>query len=279
MASDVLILGCGYTGERVARALLAQKVAVTATSRNPEKLAELAEQGAKLYRLDLADPATLDGLGELVSPETTILHSLPVVGELEPTPLVLQALRQKPARLVYISTTSVYGEAQAVDETTPAIPVLPSPQLRVAAEQAVLSFGVSALCLRPAGIYGPGRGVHERMRKSSYRLVEDGSNVLSRIHVEDLAAHCLAALFKPEIVGTFPVADEDPAPARKVAEFCARLLNVPMPQGVRREDIHETLRVHRKVDGYAIRRLLGVTLKYPSYKVGIPAALAEINIM
>lgn len=273
---NVLILGGGYTGERVARQLLAQGAYVTITSRTPEKLAHLIPLGAKLYRLDLADWATLYNLTKIAPESNYVLYSIPTTPyqAFEPTKLVLSFLSDHIERLVYISTTSVYGEAQVVDEHTPAAPVLPAQKLRIEAEQAVLNSGASALCLRPAGIYGPGRGVHERMRQGTFKLVEAGSNVLSRIHVDDLATHCVAALLnEQEIEGAYPVADEDSAPSREVAEFCANLLNLPMPPSISQAEAHETLRVHRQVDGSAIRRLLGITLKYPSYKTGIPASL------
>jgi hypothetical protein len=50
---------------------------------------------------------------------------------------------------------------------------------------------------------------------------------------------------------------------------------VPPPESTTPEGVPETLRVTRRVDGRAIRESLGVTLRYPGYRVGIPACLAE----
>jgi nucleoside-diphosphate-sugar epimerase len=99
-------------------------------------------------------------------------------------------------------------------------------------------------------------------------------NYVSRIHVDDLANHALAALFSG-VEGAYPVADELPAQSREIAAFCADLLHVAMPLSVPVEQAGETRGSDRKVDGRAIRRLLGVDLLYPSYREGIPAALAE----
>jgi nucleoside-diphosphate-sugar epimerase len=276
MSVQVLILGCGYTGERVAQKLLAQGIKVLATSREPGKLSYLAEAGVQLYRLDFADPMTLDGLAEIVQPGVRVLHSVPPVNGTDPTPQLLAALGTKPERVVYISTTSVYGDAREVNHITPAAPVLPSQIVRVAAEQAVLNGNSAGLCLRPAGIYGQGRGVHQRMLDGTYKMVEDGTNFLSRIHVEDLAQHCVAALLRPTpLTGAYPVADASPCSSVEIVEFCANLLKLPMPPHIVAKDAHETQRVHRKVDGSYIRELLGIELKYPSYREGIPASLAK----
>jgi hypothetical protein len=87
--------------------------------------------------------------------------------------------------------------------------------------------------------------------------------------VDDLATHCEGALFS-DLTGAYPVADEEPCTSREIAEFCAQLLKVELPKG------HvATPRIFgdRRVDGSAIRKLLGITLRYPSYRVGIPASL------
>jgi hypothetical protein len=87
-----------------------------------------------------------------------------------------------------------------------------------------------------------------------------------------LAAHVEAALFST-VTGAFPVADEHPCPSREIAVFCARLLGVPMPGSVPAGALSETRRADRRVDGSAIRKRLGVVLRYPSYRTGIPASL------
>jgi nucleoside-diphosphate-sugar epimerase len=208
------------------------------------------------------DAARPDALEDLVIPGTLVLHSIPVGG-------IANALRKKPpVRVVYLSTTSVYGDAKVVDETTP--PAHEGPRFQE--EQAVLDGPWSALVLRPAAIYGPGRGIHASMRAGKYRLVEDGANFVSRIHVGDLAAHAVFALLS-DLTGAYPVADEAPCTSREIAEFCAKLLGMPVPASMPREEVGETRRADRRVDGSAIRRALGLRLQYPSYREGVPACL------
>ncbi len=272
------IIGCGYTGRRVARRLLAAGIPVTATTRDPDSLRDLSAQGVKVVRWDATEPPSVETLRNAMAPGVRVLLSVPTLrgphGLDDPTPRIVEALGDAPSRVVYLSTTGVYGRARDVDETTPPAPATERQRLRVEAEQAVRRGPWLSLVLRPAAIYGPGRGVHAALREGSFRLGGDGSNFVSRIHVDDLATLAEEALLS-DLTGAFPVADEEPSTSREIAEFCAELLGLPLPASVTEEELSETRRSDRRVDGSAIRRLLGVELRYPSFRQGIPAALRD----
>ena len=273
----VLILGCGYTGRRVALEMLSRNARVIATTTDDSKLRVLRTAGADVRRVDVFEPKTLEGLRGGVPQGTSVLLSVPLLrdeGKLfDPTPQLLEALGDRPARVIYLSTTGVYGRTREVDETTAVAPVTERQRLRVKAEEAIAGGRWPALILRPAAIYGPGRGVHVAMREGRFKLVGDGGNWVSRIHVDDLARHVVAALGS-DLTGAFPVADEDPCTSREMAEFCSELLDLPMPTSTTEFDVDETRRSDRRVDGGAVRQALGVRLRYSSYKIGIPASLA-----
>lgn len=267
-AGPILILGCGYAGRRVAQRLLARGFEVWATSRNPLDL-----PGVRAIPLNLSEPSTLSALGDAVPPGITVLHSLPVLpGPREATATILQALGRKPARIVYLSTTGVYGAQREVDENTQPAPATESTRLRLQAEQLVLGGPWSAMVLRPAAIYGPGRGAHVSIARGTFHLAGDGMNFVSRIHVDDLAALAEAALLI-DATGAWPVADEEPARSRDIAAFVCGLLSCSMPQSIPVEQLHETRRADRRVDGRAVCRLLDVHLQYPSYRQGIPGSV------
>jgi nucleoside-diphosphate-sugar epimerase len=275
------IIGCGYTGRRVAKLLLEAGVPLTATTRHTASLEKLARAGARVLRLDVEEPQMLTVLQDSNLQDSRVLLSVPTLrgddGRLaDPTARLVEALGDAPARVVYLSTTGVYGNVREVNETTPPAPVTERQRLRLEAEQAVARGLWPSLILRPAAIYGPGRGAHVALREGRFPLAGEGSNFISRIHVDDLAALAAKALLS-EITGAYPVADREPCTSREIAEFSARLLGVPMPPSVTEAELSETRRSDRRVDGSAICRLLGVELRYPSYRQGIPAALAEEN--
>ena len=272
---NFLIMGCGFTGRRVAAGLAAEGHAVWATSRYPERL---ALPGVRCLRLDLDDSASLVCTGNAVAEGIRVLLSVPLIADKaggwhDPTPRLLDALGRKPERLVYLSTTGVYGAQVQVNELSLPAPRGPREQLRVEAERAVQSGPWTSMILRPAAIYGPGRGVHQSMRRGTFRLPGDGTRFISRIHVEDLAALSSAALLS-EQTGAWPVADEEPCSSLEICRFVSGVTGVPMPEPAPPGSVSETLRNNRQVDGRAVLHLLGVRLRYASYRTGIPACLA-----
>jgi nucleoside-diphosphate-sugar epimerase len=188
-------------------------------------------------------------------------------------PAPIGGLGERPSRVVLISTTGVYGDQTDVDEHSAPAPVTERQHRRRRMEEEVEAGPWPSLILRPAAIYGPGRGLHVMMREGRYRLPGDGSSLVSRIHVDDLARITAAALDSP-LTGGFPVADDEPAQSRDVAGFVAGCLSLPMPPSVAPEELPETMRTTRRVDGRAIREKLGLCLIYPTFREGIPAALA-----
>ena len=243
---DVLILGCGFTGERVARRFLARGARVIATSRDPARLSGLGVEAVRL-----------DTLHVRLNPGTLVLHSIPPAG----APELLRLLGDRAARLVYLSSTAVYGSAAVVDANTPVDPASDRARERLDAEQHAAAGPWSTLILRPAAIYGPGRGAHKALARGEYRIDD---NFVSRIHVDDLAVHVEAGLLSG-LVGAYPVADEEPATAREIAVFLGGGLQPGSAPG--------RVTGNRRVDGSAIRRALGIKLAYPSFRTGIPAAI------
>ncbi len=234
----------------------------------------LAERGLRVItirksQIDFTQPGSVEALREAAVPGCLVLHSVPFLPS-SADRVLLTALHGIASRVVYLSTTGVYGAAEFVDEHTSVQPRTPREVARMETERTVADGPWEWLILRPAAIYGPGRGVHVAVREGRYALLGDGCNYISRIHVEDLAAIAEAGMLS-DLQGAYPVADEHPCPAREIGEFCADLLGVPNP--VSGEDVPETRRTNRRVDGSEICRALDVKLRYPSYREGVPAAL------
>ena len=236
----------------MAQRFLAKGERVLATTRTPKRLAGTGIEVVQLVEV----PARL-------CPEARILHSIPPEG-----PHVVGLLGEKPARVVYLSSTAVYGSTEFVDEATPVHPDSDRARARLEAERSVVAQRWSSLILRCAAIYGPGRGVHERVKRGERAFP---GHIVSRIHVDDLAAICEAALVS-DVSGAYPVADDEPASSWEVGEFSSNLLGLPGPVEIAAASARAT--GNRRVDASAIRRTLGVTLEYPSFRIGIPAALA-----
>ena len=106
----------------------------------------------RYQRLDAGAPFSLD----FVPIGSLVLHSIPPLENDEPL-AIPHALRGRPARVVYLSTTGVYGDRRDVDSSTAPARRHKRDDQRLAAEAAIAKGPWSSLILRPAAIYGPGR--------------------------------------------------------------------------------------------------------------------------
>ncbi len=268
MPGPVIILGLGYTTQRLARRLLEKRAPVYAGVRDADRYSELRNLGAKIRTLS----------PEEFPKNATVIHSIPPLPEPERSAIRNVIRAMAPQRIVYISSTGVYGSASEVDEETPDAPVDEKGRARIDEEQWIEGRGNpwSSLILRSAAIYGPGRGIHFRLREGRLKdgdLPRGAGATVSRIHVDDLVAHLEAAI-DSQLCGSWPVADECPASSEEVALWCAREMRLKAPE-FPLTGIHGS---GRRVNGSKIRELLSVALKYPTYRMGITASLREEEV-
>lgn len=255
----LLVLGAGYTGMEVVRRGLLEGLTVLATVRREEQVAELE----RLHATPLLLPVLDASIGAYVDPTTHVVVTFPPDGATDEriAPALAGALA-----ITYISTTSVYGDITGrIDDTTP----LPTPSERTSprlrAEEVYRRLGGTVL--RCPGIYGPERGLHRRVLRGDYALPADGRMMLSRIHVYDLAALVSASIKAPG--ETFVVGDLEPASHREVVDWICATYEVPLPASVPLEEVSRTLRANRAVDSQRARTVLGVELRYPTFREGM----------
>ena len=264
MSIDLMVLGCGFSGSAIARRALSEGKRVLATVRSADR-AETLRADPSLAHLELLTlPALPADIGLNASAATHVVVAFPPDGETDAR--IAPALAGAQA-VTYISSTGVYGErAGRVDDSTP---VADPPSARAArildAEQCYRAIGGTVL--RCPGIYGEQRGLHMRVLRGEHRIPSDGSRTLSPIHVEDLASFALAA--RARRGETFVVGDLAPVPHIEVVRFVCERHGVPLPPMIPWEQAHETLRADRSVDSRRAREVLGVTLRYPSYREGM----------
>ncbi len=272
------ILGCGYTGTHLAHTLLARPelaAEITITRRDGEAArTQAAALGVRGARADLGDPSSL------VVPEGAIVVCTAPPGA-DPAGEIRALIEAAhgAAKLIYVSSTGVYapGHGAAVDEAWPIAPVTASGRARATAEVALADAAVPWVSLRAAGIYGPGRGLVERVRNGTYRVVGDGTSHVGRIHVVDLVAAILAAAASP-ITGAINACDDDPAPIGEVADAVAARLGLPPPPRVAIDavsaEVAGMLTADRRLVNRRLRDELGVALRFPSWRDTLEAELA-----
>lgn len=278
--------GLGYTGTRLARAALARGWRVAGTCRGVEKAATLRDQGIQAvpFAGDRAGPE----VAERLASATHLLASIPPDEEGDPVLRLhgsdLEARTVPLAWAGYLSTTGVYGDCGGVwiDESRPPNPATLANQRRLDAESAWLDLGTRTATpthiFRLPGIYGPeGRSAIDSLASGRARRIVKSGQVFNRIHVDDLVAVLMASMERPNPGRLYNVSDDEPAPADKVLSYAAALMGVDPPPAERFEEAElSTFVMHfyaecKRVSNARIKRELGVSLGYPTYREGLRA--------
>jgi nucleoside-diphosphate-sugar epimerase len=290
----VAILGCGYTGLRLAKVLAGRGSTVAGTTRTTARFDEIRAAGAEPLELDVLEPSSLEALREwkpdivfdMIRPQRTGRDQYSVLGSRR---LVELLVRLSPEAIVYLSSTSVYGRRDGhwTDETTQPNPTSPLGEARLHTEALYLdayrTHGLPVRIARVPGIYGPGRTLRERLESGAYRRVDEDALWVSRIHVDDLVQGLVAVGERGRSGEVYLLCDDEPVTGQEYAQLTAELLAVPLPPMVEREDIRGELSrsaferriADRRCSNRRMREELGVIPIYPSVREGIPAALRE----
>jgi nucleoside-diphosphate-sugar epimerase len=283
-----LVAGCGYVGTRLARALLPRGPVIGVTRSEASALA-LDAQGidAVSWDLDSADAPVPRGIG---TPSVVYyLVAPPASGTTDPRiKRFLAKLPTPPARVVYLSTTGVYGDTggELVGEDAPLKPGTERAARRVDAEHSVRQWcerqGVGWTILRVPGIYGPGRLPLERLKRREPMIRHSEAGYSSRIHVDDLVAACLLAGSAPRAVERiYNVTDGHPTSMTEYFERVALLTGLPAPALVSRAEAERVLSPgmmsflaeSRRVDSRRIQEELGFAPRFKDLRLGILSSL------
>ncbi|MFQ5345655.1 MAG: SDR family oxidoreductase [Mariprofundus sp.] len=284
----LLILGCGYVGEKLAKACLAEGIRVAGTTRSKERARQLQEKG-----FEVVPAASPDVIPEAwLASADAVLDSIPLTrneGDMYASqPRWLPELAPKLSSVGwagYLSSTGVYGDAGGawVDESTVCKPSSVRGAERLKAESAWLQSGLPAEVFRLAGIYGPERNILGRLRAGAYRAVQwQPPHYSSRIHVDDIVAALMAAMNKPEPGRIVNLADDLPLPHADYVMELARLIDAPAPELLSESEGEKLLsaaaleffRDNKRVSNQLLHRVLLPELKYPDFRAGLPGLLA-----
>lgn len=192
--------------------------------------------------------------------------------------------------VVYLSTVGVYGNHAGawIDETATIIPVQSRGRERVDAERAWQQLGAcrgaAVAILRLAGIYGPARNALVNLRHGRTQRIVKPGQVFNRIHVADIA-QAIDAVFAQRADGIFNVADDEPSAPADPVVFAARLLGIEPPPEIPFTVAQKTMTPMaasfygecKRVRNDKLKTVLGVRLRYPSYREGLRALHRELE--
>ena len=281
----VLIVGCGFTGCVLAQQLAFVGRAVYGTSRGERGVSVIRTRGAGAVLMTAPDFRPLRRIRGKVRALVTMMPPQMTGdgGYVDHTAALLDAVKGWGLEaVVYVSSTSVYGDkgGAVVNEHTPCTPDSPRGRARLAIEQQVLTSGLPAMVVRPAGIYGRLRSQLDRLARGRTRLVDGGKSYTNRIHVKDLATIIEAACDRGTPGSVYLGADRHPATQVEVARHIVDTYGLPEPPSLSlaearvrmSKDVLAMITGSKRLDPAQTLEALGVTLRFPDYKAG----LAEI---
>jgi nucleoside-diphosphate-sugar epimerase len=280
-----LIFGCGYVGHRAAKAWQAAGLRVTIVTRSSERTRQFASEGFDTIVANISDRASLRNLPAA----GTVLFAVGYdrspsqsIGQVYSGGLanVLDALSPETGRVIYISSTGVYGDAAGewIDEETPAVPSRDGGRACLAAEQALFAhpLGQRGVVLRLAGIYGPGRLPRREDLLAGKPIDGSGDGCLNLIHVDDVVRAILAVEKHAAPPRIYNVSDGNPSSRREYYAELSRLLSAPPPVFTGSTLAQRTRGgADKRVSNARMLAELGVKPRFPSFREGLAAILAD----
>jgi nucleoside-diphosphate-sugar epimerase len=288
----VLIVGCGDIARRIAP-LLTTRYRVYGLIRNPERKQELESWGVRPVIGDLDVSASLrklSGLAHFVihlappqpagMTDQRTLHLISALGSLQsgPPSRSHRRCRMLPQRLLYISTTGVYGNChgEAVSETRPLQPETGRARRRVAAETALRDWGVrngvAVSILRVPGIYADDRLPLDRLRKGTPALLPDEDSYTNHIHADDLARIIATAMLRARPGRSYNCVDDSALKMGDYFDLVADRFGLPRAPRISREQAESQLpytlmsflRESRRIGNRRLKRELKIRLRFPT---------------
>ena len=294
-----LIVGCGYVGLPLGAELVRLGHEVSGLRRSTSAEAELKAAGIKPLIVDITRPETL---AKLPSGFDWVVNCVSSTGGnaedyrqvyLQGTRNLIEWLTPSlPKKLVYTSSTSVYGQTDGsqVKESSPTEPAAETAKVLLETEKVLLGNNGSrvrsphqnlpAVILRVAGIYGPDRGHgFKQFLKNEARIEGDGSRFLNMIHRGDLIGCIIAARKSGRPGEVYNAVDDEPVSQANFFRWLAATVGKYPPPSVPENPVEDRKRgvTNKRVLNRRLKMELGYQFKYPNFRKGYTAEILRLE--
>jgi nucleoside-diphosphate-sugar epimerase len=291
----LLIVGCGDIGLRLARTMRGRR-RIYALSRSEQHHPLLRALGVVPIVADLDHPETLERLAGLAQ-DVVHLAPPPGTGSRDTrTANLIRALAKGgsiPQRLVYLSTSGVYGDCAGavVAESRPTTPMSARATRRVDAERMLRRWGSESgtlvTVLRVPGIYASERLPMARLKAGTPTLVANQDPYTNHIHADDLARIVIAALNRGKSGRAYNASDDSSMKMGDYFDLVADSFGLPHPPRVTLESAQlripekmlSFMRESRRLANQRLKRELRVQLRFPSVREGVAAAQSDTQLV
>jgi nucleoside-diphosphate-sugar epimerase len=277
------IIGCGNIGRRVASLYLQADNNAIAWIKSQASYLACHRMGLPAHRIDLDQPFKI----ELTNSLNRILYTVPPPPKGAKDTRLAAFLNQLDTALmqkfVLISTTGVYGDCAGawVDESTPINPKADRALRRADAEASLQAWAnrnaVDYLILRVPGIYAADRLPLKRLKAGTPVIAHNQAPWTNRIHADDLASACLAALNSQAANEIINISDDAPSSMTEYFFAVADYAGLPRPPEISLQEAQNTLSPgmlsylaeSRRIRNTKMKKLLHVNLRHPTLKHGL----------
>lgn len=282
----LLIVGAGDVARRTLP-LLRGRYRLYALVRSAGRAAEWRELGVTPILADLDDRRSLQRIAGLAN---LVMHFAPPPNQGSSdirTQALLAALgrgKSLARRLIYVSTTGVYGDCAGavIDETRRLNPESSRAARRVDAERRLRSASLATVILRAPGIYAADRLPLDRLKAGTPALRAEEDVFTNHIHADDLAAACVRALTRAGAKRCINVVDDSDLQMAAYFDLVADHFKLPRPPRVSRAQLAQQvspmqlsfMRESRRIGNRRMKAELGLRLRYPT----VAATLREIPV-
>lgn len=287
--SSLFIIGCGDIGMRVGAVASSMNVQVYGFSRGTKFPHDTASAGITLSHYDLDSPESCQIPDFKGAP---LLYLAPPPGGGKNDTRVANFVKTikpgfEPAKIIYMSTTSVYGECgdELITEERTVNPSNHTAMRRYDAEQRFRSWcsehSVPLVILRVSGIYGPGRIPMQRILSCEPLLNENEAGYTNRIHSDDLTQICIVAIEKGIDGDIFNISDGETSKMNDYFNAITDLMGVDRLPQVSLEEGRKVMSPlmlsymteSRRVSNSKMLEKLGIKLKYQTMAEGLKATM------
>ena len=288
----LLIIGCGDIGRRTTKLAIQQGWQVAGLVRSAETLQKLRDLEITVIEANLLDPSSLAGIETRGS---SILYLAPPPGGGISDPKIRHFCASlepgnEPDKIVYISTSGVYGDCRGdrVTEATPPNPQTTRARRRFDAETSLRQYSelrnVPLVILRVTGVYGPHRFPLHRLLERHPVLREEDASYTNRIHADDLAQICLRAVEIDADGEIFNVSDGQESTMTEYFNLLADTFELPRPPQISLAEAQNRMtplmlsyfQESRRMDNSKLLERLAVKLLYPTLQEGLKASLEQM---
>ena len=286
--NKILIFGYGYCAKAFIKKFENKKNKILVVSRNSQNIDKLNRQGIKS-----CDWSKEEAVIDFINKSNTILITVPPNNFVDPVASKYSkyfAQTGNEIRLIYLSSTSVYGDHKGVwvNENSKLKAKSELGKWRLNVETKWLSFAklnhLPLLILRLSGIYGIGRSAFDRINNKSFKIVNSPNILFSRIHIDDITSIIIKFINNENLKGVYNLSDNMPATSEAIYLEAFRLLKLEPPTSKNLDELNLSKTAmgffseSKKVSNKKLLNNLNYKLIHPDYFSGMADIFKKLKL-